>query len=1248
MKRFLAIMLALVMVLALVPMSFAEGEDTVEIKVLATSDIHGVFYHTDYTATSGQRNQGLTRIATAVKEVREANENVLLIDNGDTIQGTPLTYYYAFYQPEVQDPAMKALRVMDYDAWVLGNHEFNYGLDILNRQIADAKADPVVVTTGVKEDSVAVLAANLLDKDNADTFEPWIEDGAYIVKEFDGVKVGVIGMNTPNVPAWEKEANYEGIEFESFVATWNHYADILKTDEGCDIVIAACHSGLEKAGDLVDGEYYQWENQLRALIEQTTGIDFVIGGHSHSVSVNTVNNKDGEKVTVLHTGSAARYLGIGTLVYDKTTGELTVSAQNKDCRNYTVDTELEAALAPYEETVWDEYLNEVIGVASEDFAAPGGMTEPNAFLDLVNRVQLEATGAQMSLSAPLNSNSGAVIPKGNITLGQMFQLYKYENWLYNIDMTGAEIKEWLEFAATKYSVNGANVHGGGMYCDTLYGEGVYYEIWVDEEVGNRIHNLQYQNQPIDPEATYEVAINNYRFTGGGNYIANVSTMEPEDTDRINYSTQFDMDQGEDKGQVRNLMADYIRALTAAGKTLDPVVESDFEIVRTMDIAVTSTTDMHGRSTALDATNGNASRTSMVRAATIIKDLRSQTDNMLLVDAGDTIQGTLVATYWITKETEKLNPMIDAMATLGYDAWIMGNHEFNYNPAQRDTQVAFAEAAGISAMSANLVLLTDGTNAYGESVAAGEPFYKPYITRTYTDDLNNEVKIALIGLGNANNASWDVSTNYPNLQFSSLGNDDGDIVYEIHKWVDIVEEKESPDIIIVAAHTGAGDTKEDGTFTTESQAIRAVKETRGVDLFINGHDHGTYVREYQNLDGENIYLMNGGGSAVANAVFTCKYDMEGNFLGYELAKPETYALKDVEDDAEMAEQMQPYYDATEAWVTAPLGNLAGEWVHFSSNNSHVMEQSETLDLVHKAQIWATWLSYESDGIEGATVSLASPVFNNFDTTPREVNMRDMITLYRYENTLYAIDMTGAQLKAWLNHLANNFELDAEGQIKKKSSANIFGMDTVYGIDYVFDISQPEGERLVRCFYNGAELKDDEVIRVAINNYRLSGDYGWNETVGIPDTEAVWSAAYYLGADRSQVKVLLGEYFSYMETVTADDEPFAGKDSDWYMVNAPQLYYEELIAAIENAIEVYETEGQENFSEELLKVWEDTINAAIALLENEEATQEMIDQAAMDLLNLSKTGESVVVYVFAGVAILALVGMAVLIMRKRRTN
>ena len=214
------------------------------------------------------------------------------------------------------------------------------------------------------------------------------------------------------------------------------------------------------------------------------------------------------------------------------------------------------------------------------------MTEPNAFLDLINKVQLDAIpeeiGAQMSISAPLNSSTGAVIPEGEIKLGLLFQLYKYENWLYCIDMTGAEIKAWLEFAATKYEVSdGVIVRGGGMYCDTLYGEGVSYELWLGNEEGDRVRNITYLGSPLDMDGHSRVVINNYRFTGGGNYMKAVSDYLGEasfagDESRVLYSTQYDMEQGEDLGQVRNLLSSYIQKVGV----IKPEVTGSFSIYTT--------------------------------------------------------------------------------------------------------------------------------------------------------------------------------------------------------------------------------------------------------------------------------------------------------------------------------------------------------------------------------------------------------------------------------------------------------------------------------------------------------------------------------------------------------------------------------------------------------------------------------------------------------------------------------------------
>ena len=570
MKKMFSLLLALCLALSMIGFAAADeaAGDVVNIQVLFTSDIHGAIVDSAYSSGDAESVQGtsLAKLATLIKQYRAEQPNTILIDNGDSIQGTPFTYYFAFNRPDIQDPVMRAFRLLNYDVWTLGNHEFNYGLDILKKEIADASA-PAAEDQG----SVTVLTANLVKRGSAD-FEPWCN--AYTVLEFDGVKVGIIGMDTPNIPAWDKPANWEEIDFKTFLLTWQHYADILKNDEGCDIVILSCHSGagvregtLVEAADLGEhwhgeGEYYDtsYENEIAAVIENTTGIDLVLGGHTHEAGTYTVPNAEGKEIPVFHCGTKCRYLGVTEIAYDKAAGKIVdLTMENIDAKETEPDADFLAAMAEYEAEVWTNYLREVIGQAGGDFISPGNMLEANAFLDLVNTVQIQATGAQMSFSAPLNNTDGVIIPEGDIYLGTMFSLYVYENWLYNISMTGAEIKEWLEFSATHYSIEeDGSIKGGGLYCDTLYGPGVSYEIYLGNEPGDQVRNIMYNGEPLDMEATYQVAINNYRFTGGGHYIENVSTLEPADESRVNFSTQFDMDQGEDLGQVRNLLTQYIR------------------------------------------------------------------------------------------------------------------------------------------------------------------------------------------------------------------------------------------------------------------------------------------------------------------------------------------------------------------------------------------------------------------------------------------------------------------------------------------------------------------------------------------------------------------------------------------------------------------------------------------------------------------------------------------------------------------
>jgi len=1184
-KKVLAGVVALLMVAALIP-AVAFAADTVDIQVLLTGDLHGVLFHSNYnTATkaagSGVRASGLTRLATRIEARRAANANTILLDVGDTVQGTPFTYYYAFYpqtEPTLQtDPVALALRTLNYDAWVPGNHEFNFGQTVLKKQIADAKAAPSGGQT-----PVAVLAANYLDLDTADgvtNWDPWIADGAYIIREFDGVKVGILGLTTPNIPSWEPAPNYAGILFMSFLNTAEYYIDYLKNTENCDVIIAACHSGMETKGAALQntppypnsyGEFYSWEDQITALITHTKGIDLVLGAHSHSTNTSgTIANVDGKAVPVLFSGAYASTLGVATITYDKDSNTVANVARSTDSASgATPNAALVAVLQPYEDAVWEDYLLAPVGEAAAAFPTPD-MKSQNAFIDMLQKIQAETVGAEFSFCAPLLNNSTAanVIDAGEIAASKMFDLYRYENWLFKVGMTGEEVKTWLEFAATKYAIDGsmrgsstaATDHyaslglvgfqdlTGPIYCDSLWGPGVSYTIDLSRPMGDRIIDLKLRDVPVDLEEVYEVAVNSYRYTGGGGNVPYVKATLGADA--LDFAapgvTLYDSKEelGESAGEIRNLLAEHIRSNSPISPTFEAGRGADYSVhvPEILDFAVLATTDMHGRSTALNVNTGTALSNSLPRMAAVVNAQRALFSNNILIDNGDTLQGTLVNTYWITKKSAVLNPMVAAMIEMKYDVWNLGNHEFNYKPEQRDPQIAFAEAGGIACLSANLVLKEAGKDFAGADVAEDEPYYKPYMIKAFSDDKGNSVNVAVLGIGNANNHNWDVPSNYPGLQFSSLGNPEGDVVYEINRWV--AEIGDDADIIVLALHSGTGN----GTLsaaTLESQARRAIEQTRGIDLVLGGHDHGTYATNaYKNLDGKPIYHVGGGGSNLSRIVFDVAFDPDGEIGSYNVRTASNIATTTAED-ATVAAATQDAYAEARVWVTTPLGaRLEGDWLHFLGTADHVVTQSQTMDLVQKGQIWATWLNYESDGIEGATVSIASPVFNNFNTTPRDMSLADILGLYRFDNnTLYMVEMTGAQMKAWLSEEADKYTISGTAA---HFGGDIYGMDVVYGIDYIIDVSRPAGERLVFCNYEGKPLDDAAVLRVAINSYRLSGSYNFTGITGLGVEDALWAAEIQLGADRAPVPVLLGEYFTHMKTVKATDKPFAGKESKWFV-------------------------------------------------------------------------------------------------------
>ncbi len=583
-------------------------------------------------------------------------------------------------------------------------------------------------------------------------------------------------------------------------------------------------------------------------------------------------------------------------------------------------------------------------------------------------------------------------------------------------------------------------------------------------------------------------------------------------------------------------------------------------------AVLTTSDVHGHSTAQLVNNAKTEDTmSIQRAATIIKEQRAAYNgNVLLIDNGDTLQGTLVSQFAVTQHNDEINPMILALDALDYDAFVMGNHEFNYTNAVRDAQVGHAVDAGIVPLAANLVRNQDGKNFFGEDASAGQPYYKPYMIKTFTTEKGNSFSVAVIGLANVNCPNWDVAANYEGLRFYSDDNSIGAIEYEINKWVNYIHANETVDAVIVACHTSTGDGAGagDATYANDAQGKAAVRRTNNIDLMITGHDHMPYANTEKNLDNKDIYIINGGASTVAKAEFMVEYAADGSISNISISA-ENLNCKTVASDAELSQLTQPWFDRAYAWASAKLGSFGEGWTAIKGqtegklNPEMGFEQTELSNLVHKAQIWATWQSYETEGIQGATVSLFGPVFmtgsdGKLSYIPNdgdEVNMLNLSNLYRYSNNLLCmVEMSGQQLYDWLNAVANMYVIN-DGALGVDTTPNwlINALDSFYGIDYVLDVTKPKGERVISAMYQGRELKNvEEPIRVAINSYRMGGDYGFYDTTGINEKDLVWTAAKNLGGDIAPVPSLIGAYIASCGEVHPYDPVSHGMDSTWLVL------------------------------------------------------------------------------------------------------
>jgi len=495
-NKLLAAMLILAFLFSQVGMSTVAAEETRNIVILGTSDLHGNVDNYDYFTDSvptGSSARGLTKLWTYAQGVIASNPNTILIDNGDTIQGNPLSYYFNILDTSVENPLASAMNHMGFVAATVGNHEFNYGPAVFKKYQDDA--------------NYPLLSANVTGCQDY-TFQP------YVIQDVGGVQVGILGLTPPAVKYWERPENYVGCVFGDAMAAANQHIPVMRA-AGADVIVVAAHTGLDETYG-----YGREENFAKYLANEVPGIDVILAGHAHAnVAGQLING-----VLVTEPNYHGRNISDIRIQVTGSGSDWTVTTKSSTTPavgSYEEDITLKALMQPYH-VATVTYINTPIGYAEEAF--PGGLQARVAdgpMADLINLVQTEAAAAagfpvEASLAALFTNQ--AQLSAGPIKLKDAYAVYIYDNTLYVIEATGQMIKDELEWTANyfnQYYYEPAGVTVNSAVRDYNYDlwSGIEYKLDVTKPAGQRVVELELNGKPIAMDQTVHIALNNYRATG---------------------------------------------------------------------------------------------------------------------------------------------------------------------------------------------------------------------------------------------------------------------------------------------------------------------------------------------------------------------------------------------------------------------------------------------------------------------------------------------------------------------------------------------------------------------------------------------------------------------------------------------------------------------------------------------------------------------------------------------------------------
>jgi len=515
-----------------------QTQEVVRIKIIATGDVHGAIFPYDFIENE-PLNTSLAQVYTYIKEQRAVDsQEVVLLDNGDFLQGQPVVYYSNYEKHDGQHICADVMNFMGYDAASIGNHDIETGHEVYDKL--------------VKEFNFPWLAANAVRKDNG---EPYFQP--YTIIERKGVRIAVMGLITPSIPTWLPENIWSGIEFKDMVETAKKWMTIIKEKEKPDIVVGLFHSGVDNSYNNRSDQDYMNENATSLVAQQVPGFDLIFAGHDHQEFNMVVRNCEGQKVIILDPKNCARLAAVASIQIKKDGDKVVdkrITGLIMEMNSCEPEREMMRRYRNYINMI-KEYVSKPIARFNRTISSRDALFGNSAFVDLIHSIQLAETGADISFAAPLTFDSK--ISKGIVCVRDMFKLYKFENLLYTMRLTGQEVLNYLEYSYSWWfnemsdkkdhlvlfdvDEKGNNRTAGKFY-NYSSASGINYTVDLCKPAGEKITITGFTDgREFRLDETYIVAINSYRGNGGGGHLTEGAKIEHDDLlDRIASSSVKDL------------------------------------------------------------------------------------------------------------------------------------------------------------------------------------------------------------------------------------------------------------------------------------------------------------------------------------------------------------------------------------------------------------------------------------------------------------------------------------------------------------------------------------------------------------------------------------------------------------------------------------------------------------------------------------------------------------------------------------